>query len=49
MTTYGDNTNNPFYHHVRPGYRYTYAFIDQYVGAEQRLAALYESMEGGEV
>lgn len=38
MTTYGDNTNNPFYHLVRAGYRYTYALINYTTGEVRTMS-----------
>jgi len=39
MTTYGDNINNPYYHLVNPGYRYTYALIDFETGEVRTMAS----------
>lgn len=38
MTTYGDNTNNPFYHYVRAGYRYTYALVNYTTGEVRSMS-----------
>lgn len=38
MTTYGDNTNNPFYHLVRAGYRYTYALVNYTTGEVRTMS-----------
>ena len=38
MTTYGDNTNNPFYCYVRAGYRYTYALINYTTGEVRTMS-----------
>ena len=38
MTTYGDNINNPFYHYVRAGYRYTYALINYTTGEVRTMS-----------
>lgn len=44
MTTYGDNTNNPFYHLVRAGYRYTYALINYTTGEVRTIASDYQGV-----
>jgi hypothetical protein len=38
MTTYGDNINNPFYHYVRAGYRYTYALVNYTTGEVRTMS-----------
>ena len=38
MTTYGDNTNNPFYHYTRAGYRYTYALVNYTTGEVRKMS-----------
>ena len=38
MTTYGDNTNNPFYHYTRAGYRYTYALMNYTTGEVRTMS-----------
>ena len=38
MTTYGDNTNNPFHHYVRAGYRYTYALVNYTTGEVRTMS-----------
>ena len=38
MTTYGDNTANPFYHYVRAGYRYTYVLVNYTTGEVRTMS-----------
>ena len=38
MTTYGDNINNPFYHYVRAGYRYTYVLVNYTTGEVRSMS-----------
>ena len=42
MTTYGDNINNPFYHHTRPGYRYTYVLVNHTTGEVRTMSCDYQ-------
>lgn len=44
MTTYGDNTNNPFYHLVRAGYRHTYALINYTTGEVRTISSDYQGV-----
>ena len=44
MTTYGDNTANPFYHYVRAGYRYTYALINYTTGEIRTISSDYQGV-----
>lgn len=42
MTTYGDNINNPFYHYVRAGYRYTYALVNYTTSEVRTMSCDYQ-------
>ena len=44
MTTYGDNTNNPFYHFTRAGYRHTYALVNYTTGEVRTMSCDHQGV-----